>query len=41
MRVAIKTPERMYSNIGILISIPVLIMLLNKVFAAMNVAELG
>lgn len=41
MRVAFKTPERMFSNVGILISIPVLIMLLNKVFAAMNVDELG
>lgn len=41
MRVAIKTPERMFANVGILISIPVLIMLLNKVFAAMNVAQLG
>ena len=41
MRVAFKTPERMFSNIGILISIPVLIMFLNKVFAAMNVAQIG
>ncbi len=41
LRVAIKTPSRMFSNVGVLISIPVLIMLLNKFFAAMNVAELG
>ena len=41
LRVAFKTPARMFSNVGVLISIPVLIMLLNKVFAAMNVAELG
>ena len=41
MRVALKTPDRMFSNVGTLIAIPVLIMLLNKVFAAMNVAELG
>ncbi len=40
-RLAIKTPERMFANVGILISVPVLIMLLNKVFAAMNVKELG
>ena len=41
LRVAIKTPSRMFSNVGTLISMPVLIMLLNKVFMAMNVAELG
>ena len=41
MRVALKTPERMFSNVGSMIAIPVLIMLLNKFFAAMNVAELG
>ena len=41
IRVALKTPSRMFSNVGTLISIPVLIMLLNKVFAAMNVAEFG
>lgn len=40
-RVAFKTQERMFANVGILISIPVLIMFLNKIFAAMNVAELG
>ena len=40
-RVALKTPERMFANIGILISIPVLTFLLNKIFAAMNVRELG
>lgn len=41
IRVAVKTPSRMFSNVGVLISIPVLILLLNKVFAAMNVAMLG
>ena len=41
MRVALKTPERMFTNVGSLIAIPVLIMLLNKVFAAMNIAQLG
>ena len=41
MRIALKTPERMFSNVGSLIAIPVLTMFLNKVFAAMNVAELG
>ena len=40
-RIALKTPQRMFSNIGILISVPVLIMFLNKVFAAMNASELG
>ncbi len=40
-RIALKTPERMYSNIGITISIPVLIFLLNKIFAVMNVREFG
>lgn len=40
-RIALKTPERMFANIGILIAIPVLIFLLNKIFAAMNVRELG
>jgi len=40
-RIAFKTQERMFSNVGILISIPVLIMFLNKIFAAMNVAEFG
>ena len=41
MRIALKTPERMFANVGILISIPVLIMFLNKIFAAMNASELG
>ena len=40
-RIAFKTQERMFANVGILISIPVLIMFLNKIFAAMNVAEFG
>ena len=41
MRVALKSPDRMYSNVITALSIPVLIMLLNKVFAAMNVALIG
>lgn len=41
MRVAIKTPDRLFANVFSLISIPVLIMLLNKIFMSMNVAELG
>ena len=40
-RIALKTPDRMYANVGILIAIPVLIFLLNKVFAAMNVRTFG
>ena len=40
-RIALKTPERMYSNVGIMIAIPVLILLLNKIFAAMNVRDFG
>lgn len=41
MRIALKTSERMYSNVGILIAIPILIFLLNKIFAAMNVRDVG
>ena len=38
---AIKSPGRMIQNIGILISVPMLIFLLNKVFAVMKTRELG
>ena len=40
-RIALKTPARMFSNIGIMISIPVIIYLLNKIFAAMSVRDFG
>lgn len=39
--VAFKTPNRMFANVGILIAIPMLIFLLNKIFLAMNTRELG
>ena len=39
--IAIKNPSRMYSNVGIMISIPLLTFLLNKIFLAMNTDELG
>ena len=41
MIIAIKTPSRMFSNVGILISIPLLTFLLNKIFFAMNTDEMG
>ena len=39
--VTVKNSSRMLSNVGILISIPMLIFLLNKIFLAMNTRELG
>ena len=39
--IAFKTPNRMFSNVGILISIPMLTYLLNKVFLAINTSERG
>ena len=39
--ITIKNPSRMYSNVGIMISIPLLTFLLNKIFLAMNTDELG
>jgi len=39
--VAVKSASRMLSNIGILISVPMLIFLLNKIFLAMKTRELG
>lgn len=39
--IAIKNPSRMFSNVGIMISIPLLTFLLNKIFLAMNTDELG
>ncbi len=41
MIIAVKTPSRMFSNVGILVSIPILTFLLNKIFFAMNTDELG
>ena len=38
---AFKDSTRMFSNIGIMISIPILIFFLNKMFIAMNTKELG
>lgn len=38
---AFKDSNRMFSNVGIMISIPILIFFLNKVFLAMNTKELG
>jgi hypothetical protein len=39
--VAMKTPARIFFNVGVLFSIPMLIFLLNKIFLAMNTRETG
>ncbi len=39
--IALKTPSRMFSNVGILISTPILVFLLNKIFLAINTSERG
>lgn len=39
--IAIKSTNRMFSNVGIFISIPILIFLLNKIFLAMNTRAVG
>jgi len=39
--IAVKSTNRMFENIGILISVPMLIFLLNKIFLAMKTRELG
>ena len=39
--VALRSSDRMFANIGILISVPLLIFLLNKIFLAMNTRALG
>ena len=39
--IAIKNPSRMFSNVGITVSIPLLTYLLNKIFFAMNTDDLG
>ncbi|MBQ8414229.1 MAG: hypothetical protein IJX58_03165 [Clostridia bacterium] len=41
MIIAIKNPTRMFTNVGVLISIPLLTFLLNRLFFAMNTDELG
>lgn len=38
---AMKNSSRLFSNIGILVSVPMLIFLLNKIFLAMKTRELG
>ena len=38
---AMKNSSRLFSNIGILVSVPLLIFLLNKIFLAMKTRELG
>lgn len=39
--ISVKNPTRMLSNVGITISVPMLIFLLNKIFLAMNTREIG
>lgn len=39
--IALKTPSRMFSNVGILFSTPILVFLLNKIFLAINTSERG
>ncbi len=39
--IAVKSSARMFENVGILISVPMLIFLLNKIFLAMKTRELG
>ncbi|MBR2311830.1 MAG: hypothetical protein IKA46_00875 [Clostridia bacterium] len=39
--VAMKTPARIFFNVGVLFSIPMLVFLLNKIFLAMNTREMG
>ena len=40
-RVIFRTPDEVYSLVGIAIALPILILLLNKVFASMNTRLLG
>lgn len=39
--IAVKSTDRMFANVGILIAIPMLIFLLNKIFFAMKTREMG
>ena len=41
MLVAMKSSDRVYSNVAILFATPILIFLLNKIFAAMSIREVG
>lgn len=41
MIIAIKDPSRLFGNVGVLISIPLLTFLLNKIFFAMNTSSMG
>jgi len=41
INVAIKSSDRIYSNVAILFATPILIFLLNKIFAAMSIREIG
>lgn len=41
MIIAIKNPTRMFTDVGVLISVPLLTFLLNRLFFAMNTDELG
>ena len=40
-RIAFKSPDRIYSNVGTLLSVPILVFLLNKIFLAMNTKDFG
>ena len=39
--IAMKTPARIFFNVGVLFSVPMLVFLLNKIFLAMNTREMG
>ena len=39
--IAVKSSDRIFSNVGIFVAIPILIFLLNKIFLAMNTKALG
>ena len=39
--IAVKSSDRIFSNVGIFVAIPILIYLLNKIFLAMNTKALG
>lgn len=41
MIISVKDPAKLFSNVGIMISIPLLIFLLNKIFFAMNTSSMG
>ena len=39
--ISVKSTDRLMSNVGIIVSVPMLIFLLNKIFLAMNTREMG